>query len=174
MASNAPVYTRRSLLVADRPQAPVNPGAGAPGFLSRLWHLLCPAGQRKFSSPLHLPLMFLLLRVHAQEALRVVFRCEQFHHFCPCLFQLRIDFPALRIQSGILLLQGLDAWQLLQTEGIKIPLRRLTGNDVAGMIVIKFCLLLPGQLAILGVDLAGLAVRPDVPLKFGDFFFFVR
>ena len=30
-ASNASVYTEACLLVADRPQAPVTPGAGAPG-----------------------------------------------------------------------------------------------------------------------------------------------
>ena len=47
VAGNGPVYTGLSLLVADRPQTPVNPGALAPGFLSHLRSLLSPAGRGK-------------------------------------------------------------------------------------------------------------------------------
>ena len=48
------------LLVADRPQTPVKPGASAPGFLSRLRRLLLPAGREKSSTRLLLAVTIFL------------------------------------------------------------------------------------------------------------------
>ena len=80
-ASNASVYTEARLLVADRPQTPVKPGPGAPGFLSRLRRLLLPAGREKASPrPLLAVTIFLFLR-HTQNPLHIVFYREQFYHF---------------------------------------------------------------------------------------------
>jgi len=47
-ASNARYIPGAHLLVANRPQTPVNPGAVAPRFLSRLRCLLLPAEREKF------------------------------------------------------------------------------------------------------------------------------
>ena len=53
------------LLVADRPQTPVKPGASAPGFLSRLRRLLLPAGREKSSTRLLLAVTIFLFSRHA-------------------------------------------------------------------------------------------------------------
>ena len=84
-ASNASVYTEARLLVADRPQTPVKPGASAPGFLSRLRHLLLPAGREKSSSRLLLAVTIFLFPRRTQNPLHVVFGGEQFNHFCLCM-----------------------------------------------------------------------------------------
>lgn len=47
VASNGPGIYPAQLVGGYYPQAPVNPGASAPGFLIRLWYLLCPAEQGK-------------------------------------------------------------------------------------------------------------------------------
>ena len=69
----------------------------------------------------------------AQNLLHVVLGRKQFYHFFSRLRVLRIPFFILSLQCGILLFQRLDGRQLLQTEGIKVPLRRLTGHDFTAM-----------------------------------------
>jgi len=98
VASNAPVYIRRLLLVSDRLQPPVIPGEPAPGFLSRLRRLLLPAGREKsITAP---PAggcdfsLFLFLR-HVQNSIHIVFGGAQVNHFCPCLLVSRIQFSLL-------------------------------------------------------------------------------
>ena len=61
---------------------PAKPGAGAPGFLSRLRRLLLPAGREKSSPRLLLAVKIFLFLCHAQNPLHVVFGGEQFNHFC--------------------------------------------------------------------------------------------
>ena len=85
VASNASVYTEACLLVANRPQTPVKPGAGAPGFLSRLRRLLLPAGREKSSSRLLLTVTTFLFFGHAQNPIHIIFGGAQFYHFVPCL-----------------------------------------------------------------------------------------
>ena len=73
---NIGLYTEACLLVANRPQAPVKPGAFAPGFLSRLRRLLLLAGREKSSPRLLLAVTVFLFFRHAQNPLHVVFGGE--------------------------------------------------------------------------------------------------
>ena len=130
------------LLVAPAPQAPVRSGAVAPLLLSRLRRLLLPAGREKSSSCLRLSVTIFLFFCHAQNPLHVVFDGEQFYHFFPRPLLLGIPFFVLCLQRGILLFQRLHGGQFLQTEGIKVPLRRLTGANFIAMLIIKFLLFL--------------------------------
>ena len=94
---------------------------------------------------------------------------EQLHHLRPSLFLVWIQLLVLCQQSGIFLFQRLDSGQLLQAQAVKIPLRRLAGYDRAGVFSVKFFLLFWSQFAILGIDLTGLEIGPDVFLQLGDF-----
>ena len=163
------------LPVADRPQPSVNPGAGAPGFLSRLrrlrvgtnsvplrppdsghsLHAVAPPfptqpaslglrrdpfmlGEKNLSPrPLLAVTIFLFLRC-APNPLYVVFCREQFYHLFPLLLVLWIPLFVFRLQLSIFLFRRLHRRQFLQTEGIKVPLRRLTRRDFAAMLFIKF------------------------------------
>ena len=126
------------LLVADRPQTPVKPDANAPGFLSRLRRLLLPAGREKLSPRPLLSVTIFLFLCQPQNPLHVVFSGEQFYHFFSRLLVFWIPLFVFRLQLGILLFQRLYGRQLLQTEGIKVPLRCLTGRDFTAMLFIKF------------------------------------
>ena len=158
------------LLVADRPQTPVKPDANAPGFLSRLRRLLLPAGREKSLSCLLLAVAIFLFFGHAQNPLHVVFSGEQFYHFSSGLLVLWIPLSVPGIQGGILLFQRLHGRQFPQSERIKVPLRRLTTFNLAGMLFIKLGLFPACQFPILGVNFTGLGVRSNAPLQFGNVF----
>ena len=51
-----------------------------------------------------------------------------------------------------------------QAQAVKEPLRRLAGDDLAGMLRIKLSLLFWRQSVVLCVNLTGFAVSPDVLL----------
>lgn len=166
MASNGSVYTDPCLLVADCPQTPVRTGADAPVLLSHLRCLLLQRGTWRLGELSFLLTLFLLFLIlcQTQNSGGVVSGGEQLHHLSLCLFLVRVQLFVLCQQSGILLFQQLDRGQFLQAQAVKVTLRRLAGNDGAGMFGIKFFLFFRRQFAILCVNLAGLSVSADVLL----------
>lgn len=158
------------LLVADRPQTPVRTGATALVLLSRLRRLLLPTvGEKSSSRPLLAVAIFLFFG-HAQNPLHVVFGSEKFYHFCLGLLVFWIPLFVLGIQGGILLFQRLYGRQFLQTEGIKIPLRRLTGRDFTAMLFIKFLPFPARQFPVLRENFPCFTVSADVLLQLGNVF----
>ena len=117
----------------------------------------------KFSSSV-LPLVIaaFVLFGEAEDAIRIVFCRHQLYHFCPRRFQFRVHFFILRQQRGVLLFQRLDGRQLLHTKGIKVPLRRLTGEDFTGVFLVKTRRFLCRQLAVLHINLACFSMSADV------------
>ena len=109
-------------------------------------------GEEKSLSRLLLAVAIFLFFCDTQNPLYVVFGCEQLYHFFPCPLLFRVAPFVLCGEGGILLFQRLDGGQLLQTKGIKVPLCRLTGIDLTGMLFIKLSLFFARQFPILYVS----------------------